>query len=133
MLAVVLVAMLAIAGEAQAAGRLRKTVTATAGVTVTDGDRYAAWVRGQDVRVLDERNGKVSSHPLPADCRAPDALGDGQVAAVCGDQIKPKDIRLLDLKTGAWTSVPPDGFAARVAGALKLRVAEGRPSPSNAT
>jgi hypothetical protein len=123
-LVVSLMALLLSAGEARAASGPRRVEGATAGLTLTDGDRYAAWIRGLFVRVLDERTSTVTSHPLPEDCRPPDALGDGRAAAICGARIKPKEIRLMDLKTGVWTQVPSAGFAARVAKAIALRVGE---------
>jgi hypothetical protein len=43
---------------------------------------------------------------------------------LCGDQIRPAEIRLMDLNTGVWAAVPSAGFAARVAEAHALRVAE---------
>ncbi len=71
------------------------------GLTRADGDRYAAWVHGANVRVLDEETGTTSSVPMPADCRVPDALGDGQLVFVCG-----KELRLLDLGRLTWSTVP---------------------------
>jgi len=37
--------------------------------TVADGDRYAAWVHGANVRVLDEQTQRTASVPLPAHFR----------------------------------------------------------------
>ncbi len=76
-------------------------VEAGKGLTLADGDRYAAWVHGANVRVLDEETRTTASVPMPADCRTPDALGDGQLAFVCG-----KELRLLDVGRLTWSTVP---------------------------
>jgi hypothetical protein len=69
--------------------------------TLADGNRYAAWVHGANVRVLDEETGTTSSVPLPRECRVPEALGDGQLGFVCG-----KELRLLDVARLTWSTVP---------------------------
>ena len=71
------------------------------GLTITDGDRYAAWVHGANVRVLDEETQRTSSVPMPVECRTPDALGGGKLVFVCG-----KELRLLDVATLTWSAVP---------------------------
>lgn len=94
-------------GAGQARADLRRVESATIGGTLSDGDRYAAWVRGPQIRVLDEQTGKVASFPIPAGCRAPSALGAGVVATICG-----KEFRTMDVATGAWTTLPATESAA---------------------
>jgi hypothetical protein len=72
--------------------------------TVADGDRYAAWVHGANVRVLDEQTQRTSSVPLPAGCGTPDALGGGKLAFDCGTEVR--ELRMLDVATLAWSAVP---------------------------
>jgi hypothetical protein len=76
-------------------------VESSTGFTVTDGDRYAAWVHAGQVRLLDEETQTTSSVPLPAGCLGPRALGDGQVVFTCGRQL-----RLLDASAQTWSTVP---------------------------
>ena len=101
------------AGEARAATKVQRVESATRGGTLADGDRYAAWVRGPLLRVLDEQSGTVTSFPIPPECRPPGAIGAGVVATICG-----KEFRTMDLATGAWTTVPA------TAGALSLFTAD---------
>jgi hypothetical protein len=100
-LLLVLLVLLLAAPPARAAIGPYAVESSTAGETLADGDRYASWVHDGVVRVLDEQTGTTASFPLPAECRVPGAIGDGHVATVCG-----KEFRLLDLATGAWTTVP---------------------------
>jgi len=72
--------------------------------TVADGDRYAAWVHGANVRVLDEQTQRTASVPLPAGCREPDALGGGKLVFLCGQE--QRELRLLDVATLTWSVVP---------------------------
>src|SRR3954467_8580504 len=69
--------------------------------TLADGDRYAAWVHGASVRVLDVESGTTSSLPLPAECRVPEALSNVQLVFTCG-----KELRLLDVAQLTWSTVP---------------------------
>jgi len=73
-------------------------------LTLADGDRYAAWVHGANVRVLDEQTQRTSSVPMPADCREPDALGGGKLVFTCGNDRR--ELRLLDVATLTWSAVP---------------------------
>jgi hypothetical protein len=74
------------------------------GLTRADGDRYAAWVHGTNVRVLDEKTQRTSSVPMPAECRTPDALGGGQLVFMCGDE--QRELRMLDVAALTWSVVP---------------------------
>lgn len=112
-LVMVVALVLLSAGEARAAGKVQRVESATRGGTLADGDRYAAWVRGPLLRVLDEHSGNVASFPIPRECRPPGAIGAGVVATICGTEF-----RTLDLATGAWSTVPA------TAGALSLFTAD---------
>jgi hypothetical protein len=101
-------------GEAQAASRPHKAENATAGLTLADGDRYASWVRGRSC-ACSTSEPAWSSHPLLAIAAGRMRSATLTSPRLCGDQIRPAEIRLMDLNTGAWAAVPSAGFAARVA------------------
>jgi hypothetical protein len=84
-----------------AAALVHPVEPATAGGTLSDGDRYAAWTNGAQVRVLDEQTGVTASVALAPGCRAPDALGAGALAFVCG-----KGFKTFDVASGVWSDVP---------------------------
>ena len=96
-----LVALLALPAPAGAADRYPQLETATSGYTVSDGERYVAWIHAPSVRVLDDETGKLASYPLPPDCSRLSTLGARRVAAVCGTSF-----RLMNVKSGAWTTIP---------------------------
>jgi len=100
MLGVLIAAALA-AAPASAAQGPYKVESATGGTTLADGDRYAAWVHNGAVRVLDEQTRTTTSLPLPAECRAPGALGARAIATICG-----REVRVLDIATRTWGPVP---------------------------
>ena len=125
------------AGEARAATKVQRVESATRGGTLTDGDRYAAWVRGPLLRVLDEQSGTVTSFPIPSECRPPGAIGAGIVATICGNEF-----RTMDVATGTWSTVPATASALSLfsadsvdvtgvgAGWIEVWVAIGYRSPS---
>ena len=107
----VLLALL-LAGPAQAATGPVPAETSTRGGTLTDGDRYAVWVRDGVIRVLDEETRTVSAVAPPEGCnapdpqngpRGPDSVGDGQLAFTCA---MTKEFRLFDLESRTWRTVP---------------------------
>jgi hypothetical protein len=98
----VVAALLAVAAPATAhAAAAVEVETATEGQTLSDGDRFAAWTHDGAVRVLDETTQATASFPLPAGCHAPAAIGDGRLAADCGEQLD-----LLDIASATWSAVP---------------------------
>jgi hypothetical protein len=83
------------------AAALHPVEPSTSGGTRFDGERYAAWTRGAQVRVLDEQTGTTTSFDTPAGCRDDYGLGAGTLAFICGHAFK-----TLDVATGAVTDVP---------------------------
>jgi hypothetical protein len=95
-------AVLILANPAGAAERGPYGVeSGTGGRTLADGDRYVAWLRHGVVRVLDEQTRTTTAIPLPAECRPPGALGAGALVTICG-----RDVRVLDIATQNWVTVP---------------------------